>query len=406
MAKVVWINPTSGISGDMSIAAMVDLGVDPDQLVQILATIVPRSQFDLKLSSVLRSSLRATQVEVTVSDHQDHRALGQINSMIDSSQLTPNQKEVSKEIFHRLATVEAEIHGTSLDEVQLHEVGSLDAIVDICGFVVAVDMLGIEKIFYSAPALGSGLARSGHGKIPVPSPAVLQLLNDVAGYGGSSNFELTTPTGAAILSVMGQYCASMPEMVIHGVGYGAGKKDPSEFANVLRLVVGETIEPKLGDSEPLGHLETIVELETNLDDISGELGGHLITTLLGSGALDAFIMPVLAKKRRPGMLLTVLTRPHDVVDVTKEIFRLTGTLGVRSQSKERYVLDRSQFEIDLLGEKVSVKVGPFRAKVEFDQLVRVSKLVEIPILELERMAQVEIENYLNKSRGRFKPVKD
>lgn len=401
MARVVWISPTSGISGDMCLAALVDLGADATELTRILASLDLPEDFQVSFSDVKRASLRAKYAKVEIAEAKAHRGLGEIYSYIDGSALTLAQKESSKAIFHALANVEAKIHSTTPEKVQLHEVGSVDAIIDICGFVAAKDLLGIDQIYFSAPALGSGVSKGTHGKLPVPTPAVLELLENVRVRGGPGSFELTTPTGAAILSVLGSYSENIPEMTIRAVGYGAGSKDPIQFPNVIKFVLGDTTEPDLPDQQLAGHFEEVVELSTNLDDVSGELIGYFIGEMISCGALDAFAYPVVSKKGRTGTLLVVLSAKDDAVELSEKIFQITGTLGIRSQSKTRYVLERSFFDIEVLGETVTVKLGPVRAKPEFSHLVRVSESHQVPILTVERIAQSEIQKYLESHSGRL-----
>lgn len=401
MARVVWISPTSGISGDMCLAALVDLGASPVELTKTLRTLNLPDEFHLDFMDVTRASLRAKYAKVEIAESHAHRSLDEINAYIDGSKLNPTQKESAKAIFYALADVEAKIHSTTPDKVQLHEVGSVDAIIDICGFVVAKDLLGIEEIYFSAPALGGGVSKGVHGKLPVPTPAVLELLRDVAVHGGPGTFELTTPTGAAILSVLGSYVEGIPEMTIRSIGYGAGTKDPIQFPNVIKFVMGDTVDPEVEHSQLPGHLEEIVELSTNLDDVSGELSGYFIGAIMEAGALDVFVTPLLTKKDRTAMLLVVLSAPDKSVAISEKIFQLTGTLGIRSQRKTRYVLDRSFFDITVLGEKVSVKVGPFRAKPEFSELVRVAESHQVSLLSVERMAQSEIQKYFESHSDRL-----
>lgn len=394
MARVAWANPVSGISGDMCLGAMVDLGADPNELESAIRSLNCSGDFELTFDKVARSTVQATHANVKVSGFQIHRTLGEVKSAIMSSSLTPKQKEQAIAVFVSLAEVEGSIHGMDPNEVQLHEVGSVDAMVDICGFVVARDLLRIEEFFFSPPALGGGIARTDHGILAVPAPAVASLLTGKVVYGGVPDFEATTPTGAALMAGFGTMVRNIPEMEIVRVGYGAGSKDRGSFPNVLQVVLGETAERNRSQPKIPGRFEDVVELETNVDDVTGELAGFLISQLMNVGALDAFLTPEVAKKGRPGLLLTSVVLPQDVARVSEEIFSITGTLGIRSVSKRRYVLDRTFFEIELMGSRISVKSGPFRCKAEFDELVQLSLRTGVPLLRLERMAQVEIEKHL------------
>ncbi|NNN18522.1 MAG: nickel pincer cofactor biosynthesis protein LarC, partial [Acidimicrobiaceae bacterium] len=351
--------------------------------------------FGLEFRTVARAGIRALYAEVKLPKSTAHRGLSEIYSIIDRSGLSRKHRDFSKSIFLKLARAEAKIHNVSVSGIELHEVGSLDAILDICGFVIAKDLLEIGEIYVAPPALGRGVSSGAHGKLPVPTPAVLELLAGHEAYGGSPEFEATTPTGAAILSTAAIFTDRMPQMTIEAVGYGAGSKDPREFPNVAQMVLGTMSQTAPVMPELPGHVEQVVELETNLDDITGELGGYLISYLLSKGALDVFLTSIIVKKDRPGLLLSAIVRPDEVARISSEIFALTGTLGIRSIAKERYVLERRFFEISLLGELVSVKAGPYRAKAEFSQLVALAEKHRVPILQLERMAQAEIEKYLS-----------
>lgn len=396
MARVAWINPTSGISGDMCLGALVDLGADSGVISNLLRTLPLNERFSIEFCPVLRGGIRAIYADVKVSEANVHRGLSEIVSIIENSGMTDTQKNLSKGIFRTLAEAESHIHSVSVEQVQLHEVGSLDAIIDICGYAIAKEQLGIQKLYVSPPALGRGAIQGAHGKMAIPAPAVLELLKGKSVYGGSQRFETTTPTGAAIIASEGTFVEEMPSMSIVNTGYGAGTRD-SEEPNVLQVVMGDEAAEEIDGLLSAGHYEKVVELSSNLDDISGEVAGYLISRLMAKGAIDAFVTPTLAKKNRPGVLITAVVRRNDVGPVSDEMFKLTGTLGIRSQAKKRYVLDRGFFEIMLLGEKISVKVGPYRAKVEFDQLVSLAEKHSLPVFELERMAQAEIEKHLNAS---------
>lgn len=406
MARVAWINPVSGISGDMCLGALVDVGADPTELLRTLHSLEIPEKFEIDFYRVSRRGISALYADVRSASSVTHRSLSEVFGILDGSGLTDDQRTLAKKIFSNLAGAEAAVHNSSIEEVDLHEVGSLDAILDICGFVVAKDLLKIEKLYIAPPALGRGLAQGAHGKMAVPAPAVVQLLLGEEVYGGVGDFELTTPTGAAIISTLGIFSKEIPKMTIIGAGYGAGTKDPVDHANVLQLLLGEIEEVSVAEAFPPGHFEEIVELQTNLDDVTGEVAGHLISLLMGKGAIDVFVTPVNAKKHRPAHLLTVVTYPDEVVQMSKVIFGETGTLGIRSLSKTRYVLDRGFFEIQLLGESVLVKEGPYRAKPEFEQLVRLATKHELPLLHVDRMAQVEITKYLKARPDRLRPEND
>ena len=324
--RIAYLDCASGISGDMTLGALVDAGVD---LAAIQAGIASLGLPGVRLVSaeVKKKGFRATQITVEHEPEHKHRHLHHITAMIDGSVLTPRQKELATRIFTRLAEAEAKVHGTTVQKVHFHEVGAVDSIADIVGSAIGWDLLGVERIMASAVPTGTGFIEIAHGRCSVPAPAVGELLKGIPLAESSVPFELTTPTGAAILAALASGYGPVPAMKIERIGYGAGQRDLEQQANLLRLIVGETTSDSAG--------EQIWIIETNLDDISGELIGYASTRLFEAGALDVFTTPIQMKKSRPAVMLSVLCRGADIERMESILFRETSTLGVRRHAVRR-----------------------------------------------------------------------
>jgi uncharacterized protein (TIGR00299 family) protein len=329
--KIAYLDCASGISGDMTLGALVDAGVELDALNVPLRTLgLPGVK--LVASTVKKKGFRATQITVEHEPEHKHRHLHHIAALIDASQLTTRQKELAHAIFKRLAEAEAKVHDSTIEKVHFHEVGAVDSIADIVGAAIGFDLLGAEQIVCSAVPVGGGFVEIAHGRCSVPAPATAELLRGVPLAESRVMAELTTPTGAAIVATLASRFGPLPAMTIDAIGYGAGQKDFAEQANLLRLVVGR------GDGESLG--ERLTVLETNLDDLSGELIGHTISRLWKAGALDVYTTAIMMKKNRPGVTLSVLCESGQCAALEAILFRETTTLGVRSWTVQRRKLRR------------------------------------------------------------------
>lgn len=346
--KLAYLDCASGISGDMTLGALVDAGVALAPIDRAVRTLgLPGCR--LVAEEVKKGGFRATQVRVEYEREHAHRRLPQILAMIDAGGLSPRQKGLAGQIFKRLAEAEAKVHGTSVEQVHFHEVGAADSIADIVGAAVGWDLLGAERIVASPVPTGTGRVKIAHGTCSIPAPATAELLRGIPLAESSAPFELTTPTGAAILATMVDAFGPMPAMVVDRIGYGAGQRDLEQQPNVLRLLVGETAGARKADQ--------VWVLETNLDDASGELIGHCVHRLLEAGALDAYTSAIQMKKNRPGVKLTVLCRPADVSPLETILFAETTTLGVRRWPVERHVLRREPCEVATEWGSVRGKVG-------------------------------------------------
>jgi len=350
--KIAYLDCASGISGDMTLGALVDAGVELKALNAAIGSLgLPGLR--LAASEVRKGGFRATQVVVEHEHEHAHRHLHHILTMIDGSQLTERQKELARRIFTRLAEAEAKVHGTSLEKVHFHEVGAADSIGDIVGAAVGWDLLGVERLVASPVPTGTGKIRIAHGLVSVPAPATAELLKGIPLAESSIPYELTTPTGAAILAVLAESFGPMPAMTIERIGCGAGQRELDEQPNLLRLLVGETAHRDDG--------ETVWILETNLDDISGQWVGYATTQLLEAGALDVYTTAIQMKKNRPGVKLTIICRAPEVETLEAILFAETTTLGVRRWPVHRHVLERRPHQVQTPWGVVKGKLGWLKA---------------------------------------------
>ncbi|QDU94409.1 nickel pincer cofactor biosynthesis protein LarC [Lignipirellula cremea] len=344
--KIAYFDCMSGISGDMLLGAMVDAGVD---LAEIQAGVDTLGLPDCRLTAevVSRRGFRATHVRVEHEPEHAHRHLHHITDMIDASTLSPARKELAKRIFTRLGESEAKVHGVDLRKVHFHEVGAVDSIADIVGAAIGLDALGVGKIYCSPIPTGSGSITIAHGMVSVPAPATAELLLGIPLVRSEVAAELTTPTGAAIAATVADEFGPLPSMEITGIGYGAGTRNLTEQANVFRLLLGETNDDLVADQ--------IWALETNLDDVPGEVIGHCTTLLADAGALDVYATSIQMKKNRPGVLLSVLCPADKIGKLEKIIFRETSTLGIRRWPVSRHKLERRKV-------RVETEFGPIEGK--------------------------------------------
>ncbi len=344
----------SGISGDMTLGALVHLGVPVDWLKGSLQAL-PLDGFDMQAHTVTRHGMTAVQVTVQTEEDHHHRHYGHIRSMLENSPLAARVKSRSLAIFERIASAEAKVHGCPVDHVHFHEVGAMDAIVDVVGSCLAMEYLGIEALAASALPLGRGFVTCAHGVLPVPAPAVLEILKGVPVYGGDVDIELVTPTGAGILTGTQAKFGPMPPLNISKVGYGAGTRELSRQPNLLRVVLGEPVGAAVE-----AQAERLLMVETCIDDMNPEIFGYLMETLFGDGALDVFWLPAQMKKNRPGTLVQVLCAPEQKDKIIARLFSETTSLGVRYHEVKRVALPRQTVTVDSAYGTLAVKraVGP------------------------------------------------
>ncbi len=373
---IAYFDCFSGISGDMTLGALADAGVPIEHLRSELGKL-DISGYSLSSEKVLRAGIAATKVKVELTAQEaPSRGLDDIRELVNSSTLSPAVKQKSMNIFRRLADVEAAIHMTTVDKVHFHEVGAVDAIVDIVGSMIGLEYLGVTDIAASQINLGSGSARTAHGNLPVPAPATAELLVGAPVYASNAGIELTTPTGAAIVSTLAQSYGPIPRMQVERVAYGAGSRDIPHSPNVLRLLLGKR---PLPDQE-----DTSVLIETNIDDMNPQVYGHVIETLMKQGAHDAYLTPIIMKKGRPAVLLSVLTDRSMLDKLTDVIFRETTSIGVRIQEVGRKKLHREIREVETKFGKVRVKASMHGETIvtvtpEYEDCKRIAEEKQVPL---------------------------
>jgi len=376
----------------MILAGLIELGVDADVLRSELAKLNLEG-IDLVIEKVDRSGINSTHVEVKYPHEHVHRHLKDIVKIISESSLNDTIKERAVAIFTRLAEAEAKVHGISVERVHFHEVGALDAIVDIVGACIGFEMLGIENFVASSLNLGSGTIEIAHGKFPVPPPAVAELVRGIPVHSSEDTGELVTPTGAAIISTLCESYGTLPEIKIEQIGYGAGTRDRKGSPNVIRLILGETIGTTIS---PGRIVEKLVVLESNIDDASPQTLGFAMERAFEANALDCWFTPIQMKKDRPATLLSVLCEPSDVERIQQLLFRETTTLGIRRREVERMSLERTSETLSTEFGEVRVKVSRLDGKVltrkaEFDDVKRIASEAGEPL----RSIAAKIERILD-----------
>ena len=339
----------SGISGDMTLGALIDLGAPVDWLQNELSRL-PLNRFQLTAAPVMRNGIRAILANVEIEESGRSRDYKKIKSLLEDCPLSDAVKSRSLSVFEKLAIAEAAIHGCPVDEVHFHELGGVDAIVDIVGTALCLEKLGIHEVISSRIPLGSGFVQCRHGRLPVPAPATIEILKDAAVYGAEVDSELVTPTGAAILTSLAQSFGPLPPMHVKKTGYGAGQRELTDRPNVLRIITGTP-------ADSLQGLQTdqIIILETAIDDMNPELFGFIMERLYEDGALDVCWIPVHMKKNRPGTLVKVLCREDGKDRLIRRLLSETTTLGVRYYKAERKVLAREQLTIQTSYGEIQVK---------------------------------------------------
>jgi len=433
--RIAYLECFSGISGDMFMAALVDAGVPPKVLLDAVAALNIGAR--LEISRVARCGISATKVDVWVdgekdlprqeywakqdaiarsgsgpghehseghlgshshshqhSHSRDHgRGIAEISKVICGAAISESAKKTAIAIFEALGNAEAKIHGTSIEEVHFHEVGAVDAMVDIVCAAVGVEALGVDEIACSPLNVGGGSVKCAHGSLPVPAPATLELLAGAPVYSSGVQAELVTPTGAAIVRTLSSRFGEFPAMTACKSGYGAGSRDFAAHPNVVRLTLGET--PSLSFAGKIAS-ETISVLEANLDDLNPQVFGYVMDKLLEEGALDAFGIPVQMKKNRPGMLLTVLCKPEEADRLAQIIFAESTTLGVRRREERRQALARRWENVSTPWGEIRIKIASMNGTVtnyapEYEDCRRVAAEHHVP---LKRVMQEANRAYL------------
>ena len=384
--KIGYLDCFSGISGDMCLGVLVDAGV-PIEALQVALAKLPVGGFRLEAEQVKRAGIAATRVHVHLDEHEHHphRGLHDVLSIIEGGELPERVTQRASAVFRCLAEAEAHVHQTDVDHVHFHEVGAVDAICDIVGAAVGIEELGLDGLLFSTVSLGGGTVKAAHGVLPVPAPATAELLAGLPVKGGPVDFELTTPTGAAILKALGESSPQWPGMSVEALGYGAGSRDMSGLPNVLRLAVGEAPAPADAESD------CIWVVECNLDDMTGEEVGYCLERLMAAGALDAFATPIQMKKNRPAVKLTVLCEPQNLRGVEAVFWRDSSTLGVRRSLCQRSKLRRQTRTAATPWGEVAVKLAYLgdelvRREPEYESCRALAEAHRVPLREVYRAA--------------------
>ncbi|HYW70200.1 MAG TPA: nickel pincer cofactor biosynthesis protein LarC [Pyrinomonadaceae bacterium] len=382
--KTLYFDCFAGASGDMILGALVDAGVEPRALIDQLQ-LLGVSGWKIAFEKVDRSGISSTYARVETEHEHVHRHLGDILKIIYGSGLNPGVKERAASIFSRLAEAEARVHNQPVEKIHFHEVGAIDAIIDVCGAAIGFDLLGIEAFRSSPLRVGFGMARMAHGTFPIPPPAVAELLKDKPIYAGDIEGEFVTPTGAAIITSVCEQFEHLPAMNIEATGYGAGTRNPKGFPNALRLLVGEIQEAASSD-------ETLLMIETNIDDMSPQLFGYVVDRALALGALDCYLTQTQMKKNRPGILLSILCRPAEREKFLELLFAETTTIGARSYEVQRRALARETVSVATQFGAIDVKVvrthdGSVRAMPEFEQCRAAAATAKVPLREVQEAVQ-------------------
>ena len=368
-----WLDCSSGVAGDMLLAALVDAGVPLDTMQHAVDAIAPEP-VSLRVEEVRRAALRATQVQVDVVESTTPRTWAQIRDLLDDNLLSADVATRARGAFERLATAEARVHGGRPEDVHFHEVGALDAIADVVGTAAGFAALNLAELHVSPVALGSGTVSTAHGRLPVPAPAVVELLTGVPSYGGGAAIELTTPTGAALVTEFATDWGVQPAMAIRRQGVGAGGRDLADQPNVLRLIVGEALHPQ----------PATLLLETNVDDMDPRLWPPVLTRLLDAGASDAWLTPIVMKKGRLAHTLSVLVDAPALAAVRHAVFVETTTIGLRETVVDKRALDRTERSVEVDGHRVRIKTATLdgllvNGQPEYDDVVAAARAAGRPI---------------------------
>jgi len=393
VTKLAYFDCFSGVSGDMILGALVDAGCDLELLRANLAGLqVPG--WAISAERVWKNGVSATFVRVATEDQSKHRSLSAILEILEESNLTGTVKENATAVFRQLGEAEACVHDVPLGKIHFHEVGAVDAIVDIVGACIGFETLGIQKFACSPLNVGGGTARMAHGILPVPAPATAKLLQGKPTYSNGVQKELVTPTGAAIVSTLCDTFGPQPLMSVSAIGYGAGSADLEGQPNVIRIMLGESAEKVVP-----GFDEEISVIEANLDDMNPQIYGYFLEKALGAGALDVYTTPVQMKKNRPGTLLTLLCKPQDASALISLIFAETTTFGVRSYAAHRRTLPRESVNVHTKFGDVRIKLSRINGHIrhvapEFEDCRKLATEKNVPLHQVIQEAVRAFETSL------------
>lgn len=381
--NTLYLDCQAGVSGDMTVAALLDCGVPLEYLEEELAKLsLPADSYRLSTASTKRHGIAALKFDVAVCDRQTHRHYADITGLIFASRLSLKVKELSLRIFERLAEAEAKVHGVAVEEVHFHEVGAIDSIIDIVSVAICLDFLEVERIIASSLPLCHGFVECEHGLLPLPAPATAELLKGLPTHGIIGSGERVTPTGAAIVAALADSFGAPPEMKIEKIGSGAGGKDFPDMPNILRAFSGTA-------SSAPGSRQMIV-IEANIDDSTPEVLGYALERLLAEGAADAWFTPVQMKKCRPASLLSIIAPLEDVEKYARIVFEETSAIGLRSYPVSRQVLERRIEERETSLGLVRFKITPYGEKPEFDDCRRIALEKGLALRDVVKILQHEV----------------
>jgi len=389
--KKLYVEANAGISGDMFLGAMLDLGLDRDKFLDELGKL-PVHGYDIKVDTSERGHITGTKVDVVCSGHHHpHRGLNDILKIIDAADLAPTVKDAAKKAFRLLAEAEGKVHGKSPEEIHFHEVGAVDSIVDTVGAFVLISMADVDEIIFSPLNVGSGSVECAHGIMPVPAPATVELLKDIPVFSMGDPVERTTPTGAMLAACSADSFGKMPsgKILRHGIGLGTRNTD---IPNILRVFLMQEDSPS---ERGLG-LEKGTVVETNIDDMNPQIYGNVVKKLFAAGAMDVWLTPITMKKGRPATTLSCLCDPEKTGKIAEMILRFTSTLGVRTYPVDKLKLDHIIREVDTSLGKIHIKEGwigdeLIKTSLEYDDLLKISEEMKIPLIKVSDILKKEID---------------
>src|SRR5437762_10769248 len=381
---LAWFHCFSGIAGDMALGSLIDAGADLDAVRDVLGRL-PVGGWELGAEPVLRAGVAATHLRVRTHEDGVVRTYSHISGLIDDARLPDRVRDRAQAVFAAMAEVEGRLHRRAPGQVHFHELGGVDAIIDVVGTCAGLELLDVDEVWASPVATGTGMVRSAHGMLPNPAPAVVALLAGAPTFGRDVNVELVTPTGAAILAALAVGYGPLPAMTIAATGFGAGSRDLDGLPNTTQVVLGEAAgdgsQPGRGDGQP------VVLLEVNVDDATGETLAHAVAALLDAGAHDAWVTPIVMKKGRPAHTVSALADPTLASQVSRVLVGETGSLGVRGQTLKRWPAARGTGEVEVEGLPVRIKVSVGRVKVEHDDAARAARRSGLPLREVVARAE-------------------
>jgi uncharacterized protein (TIGR00299 family) protein len=384
--ELAWFHCFAGLAGDMALGSLLDAGADLGE-VRALLERLPVTGWALDVQPVLRAGVAATRAVVHARDDGVVRTYAHISGLVDEARLPDRVRDRAQAVFAVLADVEGRLHRRPPEQVHFHEVGGIDAIIDVVSTCAALEVLGVSEVWSSPVATGMGMTRAAHGALPNPAPAVLELLRGAPTYGRDVSVELTTPTGAALLAAMATGWGPLPPVTVTATGYGAGGRDVDGLANVTQVVLGKPVPASEGAEPGRTAGQPVVLLEANVDDATGETLAHAVAAVLEVGAHDAWVTPIVMKKGRPAHTVSALADPSLATQVGRALVAETGSLGVRGHTVERWPAARTEHEVEVEGVPVRVKVSPGRAKIEHDDAVRAARRSGLPLREVVSRAE-------------------